>query len=147
MKTNALTKIDRDLSTAFDDFFKPWNEWFVNGNAMGRALSLPSVNIAETEKAFTLELMAPGQQKKDFVIDVDGNMLTISSDHEQKEEELSKKFSRKEYSFSSFSRTFTIPGEVDKSKIDAVYDNGVLTVTLPKDGNQKKKDGNKIEIR
>lgn len=144
--TNALTKIDREFSTAFDDFFKPWNEWFGKGNGWNRLMSVPSVNITETDKEFTVELMAPGQSKKDFVIDVDGDMLTISSQHEEKDEESSKKFSRKEYRFASFSRSFAIPEEVEKDKIDAAYENGVLKISLPRNGNHKKKKEQRIEI-
>lgn len=147
MSTKALAKADRNLSAAFDDFFKPWNEWFAGGNLWNRAMSVPSVNVQEKEKEFTVELMAPGRSKKDFNIDVDGNMLTISSDHEEKEEETTGKFSRKEYSFSSFSRSFALPAEVEKDKIQASYNNGVLTITLPKDGDHRKKSEKKIEIK
>jgi HSP20 family protein len=71
-----------------------------------------------------VSLAAPGMKKEDFKIDVDGNMLTISSEKEETKEEKEKKFTRKEYNYSSFSRSFTLPDEVNKEKIDAKYEDG-----------------------
>ena len=117
MSTKAVTKVGM-LPTVFDDFFKPWNEWFDNGGSlMGRMMTVPAVNIVEDKNDYKVSLAVPGMKKDDFNIDVEGNMLTISSEKEESKEEKDEKYNRKEYSYSSFSRSFTLPEEVNKEKI------------------------------
>ena len=114
-------------------FFRPWNEWFEgNGGLLQRTLTVPAVNITEEDNSYKVTVAAPGMSKKDFNIDVEGNMLTISAEKEEEKEESDKKFNRKEYNYSSFSRSFTLPEEVAKEEISAKYDNGILMLTLPK---------------
>lgn len=137
MSTRAISKVGM-LPTVFDDFFKPWNEWFDNGGLMGRMMTVPAVNIVENKNDYTVSLAAPGMKKDDFNIDVEGNMLTISCEKEEKKEEKDEKFTRKEYNYSSFSRSFTLPEEVNKENIEAVYDNGLLKLMLPKKEEVKK---------
>ncbi|MBX9781703.1 MAG: Hsp20/alpha crystallin family protein [Chitinophagaceae bacterium] len=121
------------LPMMFDDFFKPWNEWFDNGSApFNRMLTVPAVNVSEDKDNFKVTLAVPGMKKEDFDIRMDGNMLTISCEKEENKEEKEKTFNRKEYNYSSFSRSFTLPDEVVKEKIDAVYENGELHLLLPK---------------
>jgi HSP20 family protein len=103
-----------------------------------RTLSVPSVNISEDSDQYKVALAAPGLKKSDFNIKVDGNTITISSEKEETKEEKEVKFTRHEYSYSSFSRTFTLPDEVNQDKIEAVYADGVLTLTLPKREEAKK---------
>ena len=83
---------------------------------LARAMNVPAVNITEQKNDYLVSLAAPGMKKDDFKIDVDGNMLTISSEKEENKEEKDKKFTRKEYSYSSFSRSFTLPDEVNQGK-------------------------------
>jgi len=138
MSTQALAKLSERMPSVFDDFFKPWNEWFDNGGLLGRAMNVPAVNITEQKDEYLVSLAAPGLKKEDFKIDVDGNMLTISSEKAENREEKDKKFTRKEYSYSSFSRSFTLPVEINKEKIEAKYDDGVLKISLPrKEGTNK----------
>lgn len=137
MSTRAISKVGM-LPTVFDDFFKPWNEWFDNGGLMGRMMTVPAVNIVENKNDYTVSLAAPGMKKDDFNIDVEGNMLTISCEKEEKKEEKDEKFTRKEYNYSSFSRSFTLPEEVNRENIEAVYDNGLLKLMLPKKEEVKK---------
>ncbi|MBS4065559.1 MAG: Hsp20/alpha crystallin family protein [Chitinophagaceae bacterium] len=119
------------LPMLFDDFFKPWNEWFDNGSTFfNRMLIVPAVNVSETKDNFMVTLAVPGMKKEDFDIQIDGNMLTISCEKEESKEEIA--FNRKEYNYSSFSRSFTLPEEVIKEKIDAHYENGELKLMLPK---------------
>ena len=134
MSTRELTKRSESFPAFFDDFFKPWNEWM----GMGRALTTPAVNIAENKSYFEISVAAPGLKKNDFNIDVDDNMLTISSEKEEKKEEKDERFTRKEYNYSSFTRSFTLPEDVIKDKIEAVYEDGVLRITLPKTEQAKK---------
>jgi HSP20 family protein len=131
MGTQALTKVNERMPSVFDDFFKPWNEWFDNGGIWGRTMNVPAVNIVEHKDEYLVALAVPGMKKDDFKIDVEGNMLTISSEKETTKEEKEKKFTRKEYNFSSFSRTFTLPEEINKEKIEAKYEEGVLKIILP----------------
>ena len=102
MSTLALSKPGGMLPSVFDDFFKPWNEWFENGNKWGRAFNMPAVNITEHKDDYQVALAVPGLKKDDFKIDVEGNMLTISCEKEDNKEENDNKFTRKEYSYSIF---------------------------------------------
>ncbi len=138
MSTRAIAKPGM-LPTVFDDFFKPWNEWFDNSSAfLGRTMTVPAVNIVENKEDYMVSLAVPGMKKEDFNIDVEGNMLTISSEKEESKEEKEDKYTRKEYNYSSFSRSFTLPDEVNKEKIEAKYVDGVLKLMLPKREEAKK---------
>ncbi len=121
------------LPSVFDDMFKTdWLGGTTNVNSIGT--SIPAVNIMESEDGFNVEVAAPGMKKDDFNIELDNDVLTISSE-EKKEEESSDKngrFTRKEFSYRSFKRAFSLPDSVDSSKISASYNNGVLEIELPK---------------
>ena len=91
------------------------------------------VNIKETENSFLVELMAPGMKKEDFNIELDNDLLTISTEVKaEKTEGEDGKFTRKEFSFSSFKRSFTLPETVKDDEINASYESGILKITLPK---------------
>ena len=126
MSSKALSRKPDLLPSVFDDFFKPWNEWFGNGGRWTKEFNVPAVNIEETENEFTVSVAAPGLKKSDFNIDVDGNMLTISSEKEETKEEKDARYTRKEYNYSSFSRSFTLPDDVNKEKIEARYKSSVF---------------------
>ena len=147
MGTQALAKTVERMPSVFDDFFKPWNEWFDNGGILGRTMNVPAVNITENKDAYMVSLAAPGLKKDDFKIAVEGNMLTISSEKEETKEEKDKKFTRKEYSYSSFSRSFTLPEEINKEKIDAKYEDGVLKLSLPRKEEAKKPLAKQIAVK
>ena len=138
MSTKSLVKGNEMFPTVFEDFFKPWNEWFDNGGLWGRIMKVPSVNVTEGKDSYTVSLAAPGMKKNDFKIDIEGNMLAISCEKEESKEEKEKKYTRKEYSYSSFSRSFTLPDNVTKDKIEATYEDGVLNLKLPKTEESKK---------
>lgn len=78
MSAKSLTKVREMLPAVFDDFFKPWNEWF-DGDTLTKMMVVPAVNITEEKDNYKVELAAPGMKKEDFSIDVEGNMLTISA--------------------------------------------------------------------
>jgi len=137
MATRALTQPGTLLPTVFDEFFKPWNEWFGN-ESWPKALTMPAVNIIENTGDYKVSLAAPGMKKDDFKIDMDGNLLTISSEKEENKEEKDVRYTRKEYSYSGFSRSFTIPEDVKQDKIEATYQDGVLKIVLPKREEAKK---------
>jgi HSP20 family protein len=149
MGTQALAKTNgnaRNLSV-FDNFFKPWNEWFDNDGLLASAMNVPAVNITENKDNYHVSLAAPGLKKDDFNIAVDGNMLTISSEKEDNKEETDKKFTRKEYSYSSFSRSFTLPEEINKENIEATYVDGVLNISLPRKEEAKKPTAKLVAVK
>jgi HSP20 family protein len=132
MSTRTLAKPVL-LPTVFDEFFKPWNELFDNGSSFfGRVMTVPAVNILENKNDYIVSLAVPGMKKQDFKIDVEGNLLSISCEKEVSNEEKEEQFTRKEYNYSSFSRSFTLPEGVNKEKIEAKYEDGVLKMVLPK---------------
>jgi HSP20 family protein len=147
MGTQVLAKLSERMPSVFDDFFKPWNEWFDNGNVWSRTINVPAVNITEQKDNYQVSLAVPGMKKDDFKIDVDGNMLTISSEKEETKEEKDKKFTRKEYNYSSFSRSFTLPEEINKDNIEAKYEDGVLKIVLPRKEEAKKLTAKHIAVK
>ena len=147
MGTKALSRSSERTPSVFDDFFKPWNEWFGNGGSWGRVMDVPAVNITEEKDAYKVSLAAPGMKKGDFKIDINGNLLTISAEKEESKEEKEKKFTRKEYSYSSFSRCFTLPDKVNQEKIDAKYEDGVLKISLPRKEGAKKPAAKHIAVK
>jgi len=130
-KTLARRNGGHLLTNVFNDFFSPWTDLLAEPT-WERALTIPAVNITETDKSYQLSVAAPGLKKEDFNVDVDGNMLTISAEKEENKEEKDSQYTRKEYNYSSFSRTFTLPNEVKQSGIEAEYKDGVLHLMLPK---------------
>lgn len=146
MATQSLARLSERMPSVFDNFFKPWNEWYDNDGFFNRTIKVPAVNITEEKEGFMVSLAVPGMKKSDFKIDVDGNMLTISSEKEEAKEEKGKKFNRKEYNFSSFSRSFSLPDEVNKEKIDARYEDGILKISLPRNESVKKATAKQIAV-
>lgn len=134
MATKELAKRSELFPAFFDDLFRPWNDWF----GMGRSMTTPAVNITDNKNHYEVSVAAPGLKKSDFNIDIEDNMLTISCETEEKKEEKDERYTRKEYNYSSFSRSFTLPEEVIKDKIEAAYEDGVLRITLPKTEQAKK---------
>ena len=147
MGTQALAKVAERMPSVFYDFFNPWNEWFDSGGLRSRAMNVPAVNIMEHKDEYQVSLAAPGLKKDDFNIAVDGNMLTISSEKEENKEEKDKRFTRKEYSYSSFSRSFTLPEEINKEKIEAKYEDGVLKLSLPRKVEAKLPSAKQIAVK
>ncbi len=131
MSTNLLTKRGQMLPSMMDDFFKPWNEWFNGGNWM-KEITVPAVNITEDKDKYMVSVAAPGMKKEDFNIDIDGNIMSISSRKEESKEEKDARYTRKEYNYSSFSRSFSLPEEINLASIEAKYEDGILKLMLPK---------------
>lgn len=126
------------MPNLFDDDFFPVMS--------ARSNSMPAVNIREDEKFFTLDLAVPGIDKKDLKIDINEDVLTVSSEAKTENEENKDGYKRKEFSFSSFCRSFYIPENVNKEKIEANYKDGVLTVALPKQEEEKNKISRQVII-
>ena len=95
-------------------------------------VSVPAVNLVESDNSYEIHMAAPGLKKEDFKISLENKVLTISSEKSTESEELEDKFTRKEYSYSSFSRSFTLPENTNIEGIEAKYENGELRLNLPK---------------
>lgn len=132
----------------FNDFFtKDFSNWGLSNNSNTNT-TIPAVNIRETAENFVVEMAAPGMKKDDFKIELDGTLLTINSEKEEEfEEKDGEKYSRKEFSYQSFQRTFQLPKEVvDSEKIEAKYENGLLKLLIPKREEAKQKPPRTIRI-
>jgi len=134
------------LATAIDDFFnKGLNELAKSDFSLSR----PGVNILEEDEAFVVELAAPGLEKSDFDIKVDKDQLIVKVTKSTKEEETKAdepKYRRREFNYSSFSRSFHLPETINTESIDAAYENGVLKITLTKKEEAKEKEPRSIVI-
>ena len=128
----------RELSEMFDNLFEESRREVTD--------YIPAVNIGEDRDNFFVEVSAPGYRKEDLTISVEDNMLTISAERKSEETTEDKKFSRREFSYGSFKRAFTLPETVDSDKIRSHYENGVLVIDLPKREEAKPKPPRKIEI-
>jgi HSP20 family protein len=115
-----------------DDMFTPWSEFFGKGLTNERMLTMPPVNVVEKTDKYLVSLAVPGFKKEDLTIDVEGNMLTVSSEKEETKKEVDEMYSRNEYRFQSFSRSFTIPEDVKQDNIEAQYEDGILKIRLPR---------------
>lgn len=110
-------------------------------------INMPSVNVVEGKEDFRIEVAAPGLEKGDIKINLDNNELTISSEKEEKNEESDERYVRREFSYTSFRRSFSLPSSVESDKIVASHRNGMLTITIPKREEAKVKPVKQIEIR
>ena len=132
----------------FDDFFSRdlWNRAMANSSSTNT--TIPLVNIKEGNENFEVEMAAPGMDKKDFKVELDGNLLTITSEKEiQNEEKDGERYSRREFSYQSFQRSFQLPKEVvDADKIEAKYEHGVLRLVIPKKEEAKPRPPKMIQI-
>ena len=132
-KTDRSRTLYNEFPSFFDDAFT--KEFFNKSAKRNGFHTLPAVNIKETEKSFELELAAPGLEKKHFKIELTEDKLTISAQQETSTEEkqVPEAFSRKEFNYTSFSRSFVLPEKlVEKEAINATYENGILKVSIPK---------------
>ncbi|WP_147676875.1 Hsp20/alpha crystallin family protein [Algibacter pacificus] len=124
---------NRDLSSVFTSNFNT-------------GLSLPKVNIKETADAYIVEMAVPGLKKSDFKLDLDNQVLSISTEKKETHEQKEDNYTRKEFGYASFKRTFTLPETVDDEKITANYQDGILNIFLPKKEEAKQKPARSIKI-
>ena len=126
-----------------DDFL---SNFFENNNVG----TMPAVNITESKDDFVIEVAAPGMEKKDFKVDLHNNVLTISSEKEVKNEVENEveneKVMRREFSYSSFKRSFSLPESTESDKIKASYKDGILSISIPKREEAKEKPARQISI-
>jgi HSP20 family protein len=109
-------------------------------------ITLPKVNIKETADAFIVEMAVPGLKKSDFQIELDNEVLSISLETKEESEHKEENYTRREFGYSAFKRTFTLPESVNDEKINASYENGILNIHLPKKEEAKQKPARSIKI-
>ncbi|MDX2048405.1 MAG: Hsp20/alpha crystallin family protein [Chitinophagaceae bacterium] len=134
METKAVDKPRTSWPTLFDS---NWMEKFFNAPIdeffnMGKVMNVPAVNVSETDSDFRVSVAAPGMEKKDFKVEAYDDMLTIRAEKEKEEETKNERYNRREYNYSSWSRSFTLPENCDAGKINAEYKNGELKISIPK---------------
>ena len=136
------------MPVLFDDFFNRDLFNWGNQNFSDTNTTVPAVNIKETAENYEVEVAAPGMTKKDFKVELDGNSLTISSERSNENvEQNDERYSRKEFSYQSFLRTFTLQKDVmDIENIKAKYENGLLHLLIPKKEEAKQKPPRLIQI-
>lgn len=117
----------------FDDFFQ-------------QDKNLPAVNVVEDKDNFRVEVAAPGLKKEDFKLNINNGVLTISSEKKQENESKEENYTRKEFHYSSFSRSFTLPSSIDSDKISASYNDGILNILIPKREETKNNQAKQIAI-
>jgi HSP20 family protein len=142
---NTLVKSFRPSTypSLFDSLFSEV-DFFADNRSNG--LSVPAVNVKEDADGFNIELAAPGLKKDDFKINIDEKTLTISSEVKNEESEVKENYTRKEFSYTSFSRSFRLPKTVDIDKVEASHENGVLYLVLPKKEEAKPKEPRLITV-
>ncbi|MFT3912013.1 MAG: Hsp20/alpha crystallin family protein [Ferruginibacter sp.] len=131
----TLVKVNNPLSRSFDGLMKDlFNEFPSNFSKAVRedVLHFPPVNVLEKANSYQLEIAAPGFEKADFNVKLEENILTISTETKDEKNEETDKLIRKEFSYRSFKRSFTIDEKIDATNISAKYENGILKLELPK---------------
>lgn len=143
----SLVRFSSQMPGLFDRFFEnDLYDWSTR-NFSSTNTTLPAVNIKEVSDGFEVEMSAPGLDKSDFAIELNNNLLTISSEKKiENGASEESQYSRKEFSYQSFSRSFTLPQTIESDKISAKYEKGILTVTIPKREEAKPKPLRQIEI-
>jgi len=145
--------VDKPRSALPSLFDRGWVEKFFNSPLddyfnFGKMMNVPAVNVSETDKEFKLNIAAPGLEKSDFKVDAYDDMLTISAEHEREDKDESDgRFNRREYNYSSWSRSFSIPENCDLDKINAEYKNGELKVIIPKKEIKEPKSSKTISVK
>jgi HSP20 family protein len=144
----SLVRFSNQLPSMFDRLFEGDLFDWSNRNFSITNTTLPSVNIKENADAFTVEVAAPGLEKSDFKLELNHDLLSISSEKKmEKETKDEEHFTKREFSYQSFCRSFTLPNTADGEKIEAVYENGILKVSIPKREESKPKPARTIEIQ
>jgi HSP20 family protein len=139
----ALRKLS-DFPSLIEDFFNHElpNSW----NRNWASSSMPAVNIVEGNDEYRIEVAAPGLNKEDFKINLENDSLTVSANKEVQSEEKDEKYTRKEFSYTSFSRSFYLPESIINDKIEASHKDGILTIHIPKKEEAKVKPAREIAI-
>jgi len=148
METKELEKSTRQWPALLGDgwldrfFNTPLDEYF----SLSRIVSVPSVNVSETEREYIVSLATPGMERKDFKVESTDDTLTISAEREKEGKDEGEHYNRREYNYNSWSRTFSLPENCNRDMIDAEYKNGELKIIVPKTEVKKPKNVQKISV-
>jgi HSP20 family protein len=145
-KSLASRLLDDDLFSFPESFLGTGRTWFPEHLFKGTA-ELPAVNIKDNGGAFVVEVAAPGYRKEDLKVNVKDGVLTISSEKRKEEEKKDEGYTRKEFSYTSFSRSFHLPNNVDEKAIEAAFADGILKITVRKTEKAPESVGQSIVIR
>ena len=139
MPTKRMYNNDQNwLPTFFNDFFD--NDWMMKTNA-----TAPAINVVESDKDYKVEVAAPGMKKEDFNIHLgDNNELIITMEQKNENKEEHKKYLRREFAYSKFQQSFVLPDNIEKEKISAIVNDGILTIELPKQAPEEKAKVNRV---
>lgn len=141
-----LARINRSYVPAYwDDYFN--DKFFNQVNSANCKVNSPAVNISEDEKGFTIELAAPGISRKEFNLEIENDVLTISTEKKESKEEDRPNFLRREFNYKAFKRSFQLPESIDQENIKASHDAGILKLTLPKKEEEVQKAPRHIEVQ
>ncbi len=141
-----LARINRSYVPAYwDDFFN--DKFFNQLKSTGSGESRPAVNISEDDKGYTIELAVPGVAKDKFNLEIENDVLTLSSEQEKNKDEQKPNYLRREFSYQSFKRSFELPETIDQEQINATIDAGILTLSLPKKEEEVQKAPRQIEVK
>ncbi|NND08479.1 MAG: Hsp20/alpha crystallin family protein [Saprospiraceae bacterium] len=130
-KRNSGKKLAPAFRSLLDDFWGA-DDFFDRRWIHAPLGKMPAVNIKDNDEDYEIELAAPGLSKDDFEVSIDNNILTISCEKEEKKEETEKNYTREEFNYAAFSRSFSLPENVDEGGVDAAYQDGVLTIKMKK---------------
>lgn len=140
-----LARINRNYVPAYwDDFFN--DKFFNQVKTTTSTGSNAAVNVSEDENGYTIEVAAPGIDKKDFNLEIENDLLTISAEKGASQEENKQNFLRREFNFETFKRSFQLPETVDQEQIKAAHEAGILTLTLPKKEEEIQNAPRQIEV-
>lgn len=149
-KNGSLSNTNSNVS------FPNWSNWLddifnrdlpsVFTSNFNTGITLPKVNIKETADSYVVDMAVPGLKKSDFKIDLENQVLSISTESKDENEYQDENYTRREFGYSSFKRTFTLPETVNEDKIDARYKDGILSIFLPKKEEAKQKPARTIKI-
>ena len=141
-----LARINRSYTPAYwDDFFN--DNFFNQLNSRNCHGNSPAVNISEDDKGYTIEVAAPGIPRKEFNIEIENDVLTISTEKKESKEEDKQNFLRREFNYRSFKRSFELPETIDQEGIKATHNTGILTLNLPRKEEMVQKAPRHIEVK
>lgn len=138
-RSGNRNKLFQTFPGVFDEFF---NDFIKNDSAA----YVPAVNIAENANDFTIDLSAPGFSKEDFKVKVEDSVLTVSGEYKTESKNENSNYTRKEFNYSSFKRSFTLPENIDEENINGRYENGILKLTLAKKAEASVKAAREIKV-
>jgi HSP20 family protein len=142
---SLLKKQEKAFPSVFSDLFD-YDKFFGGSFFRDHESTLPATNVKETDKDFKIELAVPGFKKDDFKVALDNDVLTISAETKDEKNEENEKFTRREFSYNSFSRSFQLPKSANSDKINAKYEDGILKIDISKK-DEAIKENNKKHIQ